>query len=475
MKKKAFDLAVLGAGPGGYVAAIRAAQLGKKVALVEKEELGGVCLNRGCIPTKTFLEYVENLDNLDKAKNWGIDLEIKNKDFHKFLERRDKTVSILVNGLSKTILSYDIEIYRGEGSFVNANVIEVRKAQSGELEYLSASRLIIATGSYPKKFFPFDFENENLIDSDGALKLKEIPKELVIVGGGVIGCEFASIYAGLGTKVKLVEIEETLLPLEDKEIAHRLEAIFRRKNIEIYTSNKVERVKEGKDSLQLELSNGKTISGEKVLISLGRVPNVSIRGLKKTGLKLNDGRIKVLGQMETEIKGIYAVGDILGEPFLAHLAYQEGIVAAENAFGRNNFLDKNAIPYCIYTLPEIGRVGLTEEEAVKKGIKIKVGHYPFGALSRSVIANERQGMFKIISDADNSRIIGVHILGKRATDLIGEGVLAVKKGLTAKDLTSTIHAHPTFYEGIRSAAEDITCEAIHLPRKRAKGETLRKK
>jgi len=475
MKKKDFDLAVIGTGPGGYAAAIRAAQHGKKVALIEKEELGGVCLNRGCIPTKTFLEYVDILETLNKAKDWGINLEIKDKDFQKLLKYRDKAVSILVNGLTKIILSYGIEIYRGEGSFIDSNVVAVRKTQDGKSEYLEVSKSIIATGSSPKRFSPFDFENENLIDSDGALKLKKIPKDMVIIGGGVIGCEFTSIYAGLGTKVKLVEIKETLLPSEDKEIAHRLEMIFRRNNIEVHTSSQVERIKERNDSLQLELSNGKIISGEKALISLGRVPNVNIPGLEKIGLKLTDGRIKVNKQMETEIKGIYAVGDVIGGPFLAHLAYQEGIAAAENAFGENNFVDRNAIPYCIYTLPEIGRVGLTEEEAVKKGIKIKVGRYPFGALSRSVIANERQGMFKIINDVDNNRIIGVHILGKRATDLIGEGVLAVKKGLTAKDLTATIHAHPTFYEGIRAAAEDITCEAIHLPRKRTTGETLRKK
>ncbi|MEA3369247.1 MAG: dihydrolipoyl dehydrogenase [Candidatus Ratteibacteria bacterium] len=464
MIKQTFDLAVLGAGPGGYAAAIRAAQLGKKVALIEKGELGGVCLHKGCIPTKTFLEYVETLKNIEKANDWGINLEVKSTNFQRFLARRDKTLAILVNGLRRILLSYKIEIYQAEGSLVNPNTLELKEAKSGKSQRLRTSKLIIATGSSPKIFPPFDFADKNLITSEGAIGLKKIPPRIIIIGGGIIGCEFASIYAGLGTEVILVEIENHLLPQEDREIARRLEAIFRRQNIEIHLRSKTEKIERKNDTLYLELSNGKIVSGEKVLISLGRTVNSRIKGLKELGLKLNQGGITVNNRMETNIAGVYAVGDVLGGPFLAHLAYQQGLAAAENAFGGRSQVDSKIIPSGIYTLPEIGRVGLTEEEALKRGIKIKVGRYPFAALSRAVISNERRGLFKIISDQKNGRILGVHILGKRATDLIGEAVLAIHSGLTAKDLAGIIHAHPTFYEGIRSAAEDVNGEAIHLPR-----------
>ena len=463
MIKQTFDLAVLGAGPGGYAAAIRAAQLGKKVALIEKGELGGVCLHKGCIPTKTFLEYVETLENIEKANEWGINLEVKSTNFQKFLERRNKTLAILANGLRRILLSYKIEIYQAEGSLIAPDTLELTEVKSGKTYRLRALKVIIAVGSSPKIFPPFDFAAENLITSEGAIGLKKIPSQIVIVGGGVIGCEFASIYAGLGTKVILVEIENHLLPQEDREIARRLEAIFRRQNIEIHLQSQVAEIERKNGSLYLELSNGKILSGEKILTSLGRVPNSRIKGLAKLDFELNQGGIAVNNRMETNLAGVYAVGDVLGGPFLAHLAYQQGLAAAENAFGGCNYVNSKIIPSCIYTLPEIGRVGLTEEEALKRRIKIKVGRYPFAALSRAVISNERRGLFKIISDEKDGRILGVHILGKRATDLIGEAVLAIHSGLTAKDLTGIIHAHPTFYEGIRSAAEDVNNEAIHLP------------
>jgi len=465
MNEKDFDLAVLGAGPGGYAAAIRGAQLGKKVALIEKEEIGGVCLNKGCIPTKTFLEYVETLENLEKNENWGIDLEVKGVNFQKFIERCDKTVGILVGGLNKIILSYGIELYRGEGSFIDRNRLEVKESKTEKTHRLKASKIIIASGSRPKRFAPFDIDDKNIITSDGALDLKEIPKDIVIIGGGVIGCEFASIFSGLGSKVILVELEKSLLPQEDREISNRLAAIFKRRNIEINLGTTVEGIDTRKGSLSLALSNGNVLTGEKVLVSLGRFPNFQIKGLEKIDLELGQGTIKVDSRMETSLKGIYAVGDVLGGPFLAHLAYHQGIIASENAFGLDAEIDRDTLPDCIYTSPEIGRVGLTEEEAVKRGMKIKVGRYPFAALSRAVIANERQGLFKIISREENDRIIGIHILGKRATDLIGEAVLALKSGMTAKDLAGVIHAHPTFYEGLGSAAEDVNHQAIHLRKK----------
>lgn len=462
MDKKFFDLIVLGAGPGGYAAAIRASQLGKKVALVEKEELGGVCLNKGCIPTKTFIEYVETLENINRAKDWGVDLEIKATHYQKFLERKEKIINSLISGLKKILLSYGIEIYRGKGRLIDANTLEIVETKTSRLSRLQSSRLIIASGSAPKRFPPFDFTDKNLITSNEALEFKNIPKEIVIVGGGVIGCEFASIFSGLGVKVILIELEERLLPAEDKEIAHQLEAIFRKGQIEIYFQTRVEKLESKKDFLSLELSNGKVISGEKVLICLGRTPNSQIGDGEEISLKSNNGGIKVDERLETNLKGVYAVGDVLGGPFLAHLAYQQGIAAAENAFGGNSFIDNTTLPIGIYTRPEIARVGLTEEEAKRGGKRIRIGRFPFAALSRALIRNERQGLFKIISNEEDGEILGIHILGKGATDLIAEGVLAIKSGLTAKDLARVIHGHPTFNEGIRSAAEDVNNEAIHL-------------
>jgi len=459
-------IAVLGAGPGGYVAAIKAAQLGASVTVIEDTEVGGTCLNRGCIPTKALVASAEVLDKAKNIQDFGIEL---NGDvmpnIQKILERKNKIVNIQVKGIRGLFKSWGIKILDGKGFIVSANKIRVA-LKDGGAEEVETDKIIIATGSRPAQIPIFPFDGEKILSSDDALNLNNIPSSLLIIGAGVIGCEFAFIYREFGSEVTMVEMMPRAVSTEDEEISEILEKELKKKKIKLITNIKVEKVEVKESSVQAFLSDGRAIEAEKVLVSIGRAINSKDIGLENIGVKTGQrGEIIVNDKMETSIKGVYAVGDVTGGIMLAHMASKEGMIAAENAVGGDAVINRSVVPAAIFTSPEIASVGLREKQALDKGYRIKIGRFQFRALGKAHAIGEISGLIKIIADEQNDKILGAHIIGPHASDLIHEIALAVNKGLTVKDIADTIHAHPTLSEGIMEAAEDVHDSAIHVPKK----------
>ena len=459
-------IAVLGAGPGGYVAAIKAAQLGASVTVIEDTEVGGTCLNRGCIPTKALIASAEVLDKAKNIHDFGIELNgdvIPN--IQKILERKNKIVNIQVKGIRGLFKSWGIKILDGKGFIVSANKIRVA-LKDGGAEEVETDKIIIATGSRPAQIPIFPFDGEKILSSDDALNLNNIPRSLLIIGAGVIGCEFAFIYREFGSEVTMVEMMPRAVSTEDEEISEILEKELKKKKIKLITNIKVEKVEVKESSVQAFLSDGRAIEAEKVLVSIGRAINSKDIGLENIGVKTGQrGEIIVNDKMETSIKGVYAVGDVTGGIMLAHMASKEGMIAAENAVGGDAVINRSVVPAAIFTSPEIASVGLGEKQALDKGYRIKIGRFQFRALGKAHAMGEISGLIKIIADEQNDKILGAHIIGPHASDLIHEIALAVNKGLTVKDIADTIHAHPTLSEGIMEAAEDVHDSAIHVPKK----------
>ena len=459
-------IAVLGAGPGGYVAAIKAAQLGASVTVIEDTEVGGTCLNRGCIPTKALVASAEALDKAKNIHDFGIELNgdvIPN--IQKILERKNKIVNIQVKGIRGLFKSWGIKILDGKGFIVSANKIRVA-LKDGGAEEVETDKIIIATGSRPAQIPIFPFDGEKILSSDDALNLNNIPSSLLIIGAGVIGCEFAFIYREFGSEVTMVEMMPRAVSTEDEEISEILEKELKKKKIKLITNIKVEKVEVKESSVQAFLSDGRAIEAEKVLVSIGRAINSKDIGLENIGVKTGQrGEIIVNDKMETSIKGVYAVGDVTGGIMLAHMASKEGMIAAENAVGGDAVINRSVVPAAIFTSPEIASVGLREKQALDKGYRIKIGRFQFRALGKAHAIGEISGLIKIIADEQNDKILGAHIIGPHASDLIHEIALAVNKGLTVKDIADTIHAHPTLSEGIMEAAEDVHDSAIHVPKK----------
>lgn len=459
-------VAVLGGGPGGYVAALKAAQLGARVTVIEKDEVGGTCLNRGCIPTKTL---IASLDVLGKARglaDYGIDLSGSvSPNLTKMMERKNKVVSIQVNGIRGLFKSWGVTLLEGTGILLGPEKIEVVKSD-GTIEVVEADRIIIATGSRPAQIPTFPFDGERILSSDDVIMLREIPKSVLIVGAGVIGCEFGCIFSGLGTEVTMVEMLPRAVSTEDTEISELLEKELKKKKIKLLTGVSVDKVEGKADGLHSSLSDGREIVTEKILVSIGRKLNTENIGLEAVGIEKGErGQIIVNGKMETNIEGVFAVGDVVGGMLLAHKASKEGIVAASNACGRETKIDYSVVPAAIFTSPEIASVGLREHQAAERGSKIRTGHFQFRALAKAHAMGEISGFFKIIADADTDKILGAHIMGPHASDLIHEAAVAMKAGLRVKDIADTIHAHPTLSEGIMEASEDVHGEAIHAPKR----------
>ena len=467
---------VIGAGSGGYVAAIRAAQLGSEVTVIEKSELGGTCLNVGCIPTKALLACVALLSAINNASKFGITVGDVSPNFSEMMARKEGIVTGLRKGVEYLFKSKKITLVRGAGKILEPGKVEVTKGD-GSKEEVSADRIIIATGSQPARPNIFPFDGERVITSEEALSLKEVPESLLIVGAGAIGVEFACIFCSLGTKVTMVEMLPQVIPTEDSEIAREVEKCLKRKRIGIYTGTKIEKVEAthsagrrshpfrgtSKSKVESTLSSGEKIETEKVLVAVGRKLNSEDLGLESIGVKIEKGRIVANEKMETNISGIYAIGDVAGGLLLAHKASAEGIIAAENASGQDSVMDYRVIPACIFTSPEVASVGLTEKKAEEVGHKFKVGKFPFRALGKAHAIGEVDGLVKIIADASSDEILGVHIVGPHATDLIAEAALAMKAEVTAEELGRTIHAHPTLAEGLMEAAHAAHGVAIHLP------------
>ncbi|MBS6508241.1 MAG: dihydrolipoyl dehydrogenase [Paraclostridium bifermentans] len=461
-------VAVIGGGPGGYVAAIKAAMLGAEVTVIEKRKVGGTCLNVGCIPTKALLASSSLISSIKEAKDFGIHIngEVE-ANFDDIMNRKNKVVSQLISGIEFLFEKRGIKLVNGFGKLVDTNKIEVNK-EDGSKELVEADKIILANGSQPVILPMFPYDVDKIITSDEALNLKDVPKSLLIVGGGVIGCEFGQFFRALGTEVTIVEMFDQLLPLEDKDVAKQLQRQFKKDKIKVMTGVKIEKCEIVDNKVVASLSNGKEVKAEKALLSIGRKPYLDNSGIEDIGIQLDRGKVIVNENLETNVKGIYAIGDIINTPFLAHVASKEGLVAAQNAVcGNSKTVNYAAVPRCVYTEPEVAGVGKTEKELQENGIEYNTGQFDFRALGKAQAIGHFQGFIKILAD-ENDKIIGASIVGPHATDLLTELSLAVHLGLTVEEVGDVIHAHPTLSEGIMEALHDVHGECVHAAPKLAK-------
>lgn len=455
------DIAILGAGPGGYVAAIRAKKLGLDVIVIEKENLGGVCLNWGCIPTKTLAHTVEVIETIKKSGELGINISGMEINFGKVIERKDKVVNIQRGGLEYNFKKNGIEIVRGSGKLVSQNKIAVKGNDGTEIE-VNAKNIILATGSHASSVPPFILDNEGILDNIGILSLKELPESMLVVGGGVIGCEFSGIFSTLGTKVTIVEIMPKILLNEDEEVSELIKKVFAKKGINIYTGVTVKEVKKTGSQHTCMLSNGESITVDKILISVGRKPSTEGIGLEETGVELdNKGFIAVDKYLRTSVKNIFAIGDVIGGYQLAHVASAEGLAVIDNIKGKNKEMDYHVVPRAIFTLPEIGTVGLSKKQAEEKGYKVCTGMFPFKNSGKAFVVQETEGFIKIFTDSSTGEILGSTMIGPRASDLVHEIAVAMHGELPVGYIADTIHAHPTLAEAVMESAEDCFGLATH--------------
>lgn len=457
-----YDVAVLGGGPGGYVAAIRAAQLGGKVLLIEKDKLGGVCLNRGCIPTKTLLKSAEKWEELKHLAEFGLKADHIGFDFGAVMARKNNVVTQLRGGIEKLIKSNAIDVAYGMAKFTGANDVEVVN-QDGHESY-SAKKIIIATGSLPASLPVAGSDLPAVITSDGMLELSEVPKRLLVIGGGAVGIEFAAIMQSFGSQVTVVEMLPTILPSVDLDIIKRMGVVLRKSGIKTIAGAKVTEIVTADDGVMVKVDTGKGIQEiivDKVLAATGRRPATEGLNLDVAGVNYDRSGITVNDKMETNVAGIYAIGDVTGRSMLAHVASAAGIVAAENAMGGSSVMHYGAVPSCIFTTPEIAMVGLTEQEAKAESREVKVSRFNFAANGKAVSMAETDGLVKIVAEAATGKVVGMHIMGSHASDLIMEGTLAIRNGLTAKDIAHTIHPHPSLSETVMESAHGIDGPIIH--------------
>ncbi|MHB0997706.1 MAG: dihydrolipoyl dehydrogenase [Armatimonadota bacterium] len=458
------DVVVIGGGPGGYVAAIRAAQLGGKVALVEKDSLGGVCLNRGCIPTKAMLSSAEAYDMVARhCKDYGVNATSASLDYPKVVSRRDGVVKQLVAGVGYLMKKNNIKVYKGAGKLTSKNSVEVTLAD-GKKETVTAKNIIIATGSEPIKVPIPGLDGDNVWDSDGALKAGEVPGSLLIVGGGVIGVEWGYMFNKFGSNVTIVELMPQIMPLNDSEVAGALRKILEKNGIKMLLESKVMKVdhQNGKEVVTVSSASGEQqITVDKVLVAVGRRSVSAGLGLEELGVTTDRGKVLVNDKMQTNVPGIYAIGDVVGGMLLAHKASQEGEVAAENIMGHASTMKYETVPAAVYTTPEVATVGITEDAAKQQGIAYKVGRSDFWNNGKAMGIGEREGFIKFIVDAKYGEILGCHMIGPHVTDMIHEVVIAMESEATIETIARTIHGHPTLSEVTREAAMDVNGESIH--------------
>lgn len=457
-----FDLTIIGGGPGGYVAAIRAAQLKAKVALVEEKEIGGTCLNVGCIPTKTLNRTAEVYAIIKRAAEFGVDVSAPHCNFPAALKRKDNVVRQLRQGIQQILKSYGITVINSRASIARPG--EIRLA-SGAV--FTTDKTIIATGSRPVTPPIPGADLPGVMDSTAALSIDTIPPRLLIIGGGVVGMEFACIFHALGSRVTVIETLSTILGPMDEEISRRLALQLKKEGMDIRTQTRVSAIHAENSALQISVEGAggvEKIEAERVLLSVGRVPNLEGLSLDSLGIQYTRLGITVNERLETSVPGIYAIGDCIGGPMLAHKASAEGLVAAENACGRSSVIDRTVIPSCVFTFPEVSGVGLTEKAAKEQKLSVKTGKFSFAANGKALGLGEMNGLVKIVAEESTNKVVGVHIMGPHASDLIAEGTLAVRLGLTAEDLADTIHAHPTLSETLQEAAHSILGSPIHSVR-----------
>jgi dihydrolipoamide dehydrogenase len=452
-------LVILGGGPGGYAAAIRGAQLGARVTVVEENRVGGVCLNIGCIPTKTLLRAARWLHEQEKMKDYGITGELK-LDLEGLMRRKDKVVELLTSNVAKLLQAYDVELISGRGVIAQNREIQVSTPEGKRT--LSWDRLILATGSRPIIPPVPGLDNPGVMDSTGALTFSEVPSRLTILGGGVIALEFALLYQALGSQVTLMEMLPTILPREDELVQEAMTAVMEMRGITVMTGTTLTGVEAAGNTLKLIPDHGEAIETDKLLVAVGRRPNVEAIGLEHIGLTPVKGAIAVNDYLETEIPGVYAVGDCTAKMMLAHTAAHQGLLAAENAMGGAMKIDYRSIPGGLYTFPEAASVGLTEAEVREQYGDARVGLFPYEALGKGLADHETDGFIKIVAEPRHNEIMGVHIVGDRATDLIAEGALAIGLEACLEDIAHQVHGHPTFNEGMGESAMAALGMPLHL-------------
>jgi dihydrolipoamide dehydrogenase len=462
-----YDVTIIGSGPGGYVAAIRCAQLGFKTALIEKyNTLGGTCLNVGCIPSKALLDSSEHYHNATHTfKTHGIDINDIQVNLAQMIERKNGVVKITCDGIDFLMKKNKIDVYKGMGSFIDKNNIKI----SGETEQqIETDKVIIATGSKPATLPGIEVDKQRIITSTEALNMKEIPKHLVIIGGGVIGLELGSVYARLGSKVSVIEYTGTIIPTMDATLGKELQRSLRKLGFEFYFNHKVKSAKSNGTEVSIVADNEKgeevSFTGDYCLLSVGRKAYTFGLNLEAAGVKMDErGRVETDAHLETNVKGIYAIGDVVKGAMLAHKAEEEGVFVAEIMAGQKPHINYNLIPGVVYTWPEVAGVGATEEELKKNGVKYKVGSFPMRALGRARASMDIDGLVKILADEATDEVLGVHMIGPRVADLIAEAVVAMEFRASAEDIARMSHAHPTYAEAVKEAALAATGNrAIHV-------------
>ncbi|MBN1556019.1 MAG: dihydrolipoyl dehydrogenase [Phycisphaerae bacterium] len=460
---KQFDIVVIGSGPGGYVAALKAAQLGASVAVIEKQPFfGGTCLNYGCIPSKALLATAELLHTIKGAKTLGVSVDGSvSFDWSAVQKRKDKVVAKLRGGVKGLFAARKVTTFQGAGRLAGAGKVIVTDAE-GKTEELTAGKVILAVGSTPARIPGWPVDPNRVCTSDESLHWAELPKKLIIVGGGVIGCEFACMTQPLGVEVTVVEMMPRLLPEMDAELADALAGIFQKRGLGVHVDTKVESLDVTSAGVKAVLSDGTIIDADRVLVATGRKPATDDVGLETLGIETRRGFIDVNEKMETSAAGVYCIGDANGRCLLAHAASAQGVVAVENAIGGDVSFDQ-PIPWAVYTFPEIAGVGATEQRALEKHLPISIGMFPLGYLGKALAGEHTDGFVKVIRHRETDELLGVHILGHAATEMIHSAAAVMSKKGTASDLAEMIFAHPTLSEGVKEAAEDALGAAIHLP------------
>jgi len=464
---KTYDVVIIGSGPGGYVAAVRAAQLGLSVLVVEREpRLGGVCTLRGCIPTKALLHTADLLEQARHGSDVGVSAREVRLDLGGAMKHKEKVVRQSSNGVSYLMKKNRVDVVAGFGRIAGAGQVSVEGADGSETRY-DAKNILIATGSAPRSLPGIEIDHKTVLSSDSILELTEIPKSLLVIGSGAVGVEFASMFSRFGSKVTILEILPRIVPIEDEDISRELAASFKRQGMAVYVDARVERLTrtDGGVEILARTSGGKTetMRAEKVLLAVGRKPLSEGIGLERVGVETDRGYIRVSPLMRTNVPKIYAIGDVVPTPWLAHVAMAEGVVAVEDMAGwPTRPLNYDQVPGCTYCSPEIGSIGLSEARAKERGYDVAVGKFPFSANGKGRVLNDTSGFVKIVADKKYDEILGVHIIGPAATELIAEAGAAMALEATSEELARTIHAHPTLSEAIHEASEGVLGKPIHI-------------
>jgi dihydrolipoamide dehydrogenase len=467
MNEHQADLVVIGSGPGGYVAAIRASQLGLKTICIEKAELGGICLNWGCIPTKALLKSAEMIHHIKDAKNYGLQVNDFSFDINEIVQRSRKVADKMSKGVQFLFKKNKVQAVIGSGKIIDKNTVEVIDADGKITDKITAKNIMIATGARPRMFPDIEVDRKVIITSREAMTLNSKPESLIVMGAGAIGVEFAYYYSSIGTKVTIIEMVDRLLPIEDEEVSKELLKHYKKYGIEVLTSTRVlsANTVNGKAEIKIQAKDGseKTLTADYALNAIGIQANIENIGLENVGVELEKNFIKINKFMQTNIPNIYAIGDVAGAPWLAHKASAEGIEAAEHIAGHHvSGIDYNNIPGCTYCIPQVASVGLTETKAKEMGYEIKVGKFPFAASGKATAIGDNTGFVKMIFDAKYGEVLGVHMIGPDVTELIGEAGLARSVGATGKSIFKTIHSHPTLNEALMEAAANAYGESINI-------------